>query len=277
MEVIAQDGGELAGMEQIVAELGSGEIDDKMVEATSRAIAKASIPLHTTMGVWDRIGPLINWFRGREMIKELPELTVFVDWFTCHVPHQGTAQVSIEEVKKKGGSVGLKLFGSGYERGRAVELKVASDSEPRTKCTTYSVAVRVRPVIYSYRGEESILLQPSGEAGTRVEAMDVCEYCARSPEDIDLFDFELGSFIDLTKDEVPQKTSIELTWTESNAFEVGVDLSAARAPLSLSVAVSTSKESIWKVAYELKPGFRHQPYRRLDGASYLPPMWAFCK
>ncbi len=273
MQVTVQDQGNLPGIADVVAELGPGEIDSALLIAAAKAIDRATIPLQETMGAWDRLRPLIEWCRERRLVRELPEAIVALPWFACHVPYGGTSQISYESSQQHDFSVGLKVFGSGYERGRSLHLTVSEETDPRTVCATYFVDVRVLPKIYTVRGNESIVIEVLGEAGVRSETLNPCPFCNVVPDSLDPFDHILDPYIDLRHDTVAHKRTIELDWSDTHTFELGFTLPTIQFPLTLSIQASS--QSIWKMVYEFQPGYFYQPYRQLAGPRYQPPMWAY--
>jgi hypothetical protein len=273
MQVAIQDQGTLPGIADVVVGLGPGEIDDSLLGAAAKAIEEAAIPLQETMGAWDRLSPLIEWCRERRLVRELPEAIVTLPWFACHVPHGGTSQISFEASQQHEFSVGLKVFGSGYERGRSFHLTVSEESDPRTACAIYYVDVWVLPKIYAVQENESIVIEVLGEAGTRSETMDSCPFCSVAPDALDPFDHTLDPYIDLRHDTVSHKRTLQLDWSETHTFEIGFTLPTIQLPLTLNVQASSP--STWKMIYEFQPGYFYQPYRRLAGPRYQPPMWAY--
>jgi hypothetical protein len=226
------------------------------------------------MGTWDRFERLVGWLRSRRLVRELPVQVVYLPWFACHVPEDGTAQVSITSSDTREMSVGVKVFGSGFGHGRALVLKVTSDTEPRRLCALYSVALRVAPMIYKQGDAESVVLEIEGEAGTRSETLDICPFCTKSFDTVNPFDYELGEFIDLRRDKVRHKTKMSLQWTGNNSLELGIPVPGPQIPVTLSLSAKLSSNAAWEMAYEFAPGYLYQPFRKRETPAYQPPAWA---
>jgi hypothetical protein len=273
METTCEDHGALPGLEETVAGLPIGEISSEHAAALEKEIEAAGVPFQATMGTWDRLDRLVDWLRSRRLVRKLPVQVVDLPWFACHVPQDGTAQVSISSSDTRELAVGVKVFGSGFGRGRALSIKVTSDTEPRKLCALYSVALRVTPMIYSQGDEESVVLEIEGQAGTRSETLKICPFCMKSLDALNPFDYELGEFFDLRRDKVRHKTKMNLQWSRNNSLELSFPLPGIQIPVTLSLSAKLSSSAAWEMAYELAPGYLYQPFRRRETPAYQPPVW----
>jgi hypothetical protein len=261
----------LPGIEDIVGNIEVDAPDSDVAVTAARAIEEAGIPLPQTMGVLDGFRSLIKWCRGRKLVRELPVQTVPVAWFECHVPPQGTARICTERTKGDAGSVGLKVFGSGFSAGRKFSLGIEDESDPRSSCATYSVDMHVLPKVYEMNGDESIVVEVLGQAGTRIESHVKCASCGEPTDSLDPLDFLLDTYFDFRKETVRNRRTIKLNWEDKQSFQVGFDLPGLELPMEL--VVDASSGVVWQVEYEFPPGFLYQPYRHISAQAYQPPMW----
>jgi hypothetical protein len=276
MKTVSQDQGPIPALEDLVTSLEPGPVNAETIATLAQRAEQVHLPIQSTMGAWDQFSSLIHWIQGRKLLKQLPERVVLLPWFACHVPRDGSALVSLKAADDNDLCVGLKIFGSGFGKGRELKVSVTSDTEPRKKCATYSVAVLLLPKVYDYDGQQSVVLEVIGEAGTRAETIDSCLRCACVPEDLDPFDYALGNYLDLRRDTVKHMLKMNLQWTDNSTVEAGVSLSGVMVPLNLSLSAKASSRAEWEISYEFAPGFFYQPYRMLTWPDYFPPMWA-CK
>jgi hypothetical protein len=274
METICEDQGELPSLEEMVAGMSAGDISPDQAAAMEKEMESVGMPFQATMGTWKHFDRLVDWLRSRRLVRKLPVQVVYLPWFACHVPQEGTAQVSITSSDTDEMSVGVKVFGSGFGHGRALSIKVISDTEPRKLCALYSVALRVLPMIYSQGNEESVVLEIEGEVGTRSETLDICPFCMKSLDILNPFDYELGEFIDLRRDKVKHKTKMNLEWNRNNSLELSLPVPAFQVPVTLSLNAKLSSSAAWEMAYEFAPGYLYQPFRKREMPEYQPPVWA---
>lgn len=275
MKTEVEDLGPLRGIENIISKFDDEKLDSDLIIETEKAMINEGIPLKGTMGMRDNIGSIINWFRGREFVRDLAEQDVEVPWFSLHVPHDGNAQVSFEETRNKEHSVGLKIFGADLSYGRNLKVKISEESDVRNLCATYFTVLRVLPKVYAIQGKESIVIKILGELGQKTVEHDNCPFCNIAPDSIDKFENLMEPFIDIRKDSVSRHRKIKLDWSEKQSFKVGFKVPTLEFPLELMATAES--ESSWQVKYELKPGFFYQPYRELTEQKYQPPKWAFTK
>jgi hypothetical protein len=275
MEIEVQDQGTLPGIDDVVANLGSGPVDPAFLSKAKDAIQQAGIPLPATMGLWDNFASLIGWSRGKRLIRELSEITVPFPWFECHVPHSGTAQIRFESSHIDKSSIGFRVFGSGYDKGRSLKLTVSEESQPRSHCTNYLLDLRIVPRIYALKEKESLIIEVAGHAGTRTITLDECPYCIVTPESLDPFENILEPYIDIRQDNVRRAQKLRLDWSNNQTVEVGVKPPGLDATFTLTA--QSLSDAVWEVTYEIEPGYFYQPYRRHSMGRFQPPMWAFKK
>lgn len=274
MEVAVDDRGPLPGLDDIVGSIDVDQLDAASLESLEREIEQAELPLQATMGLRESLGPLISWFQTRKLVRELPEQVVALQWFECHVPHGGTVRERFESARGASAGVSLKVIGSGLEGGRSFDLAVSSEaSADRAKCVSYFLDVKVLPRVYESSGRESVVGDVLEIVGDRPVEVGECPYCSVAPEAVDEMRNRLGMHLDLRQDSVGRKETIQVDWSKTASFEVGIDLPKLGALFSLTASVNG--RGSWSLDYELKPGFLYQPYTAATGAPYLPPRWAY--
>jgi hypothetical protein len=265
MDVELHDGGPLPGLADVVADAG----DDP-----AAALDEADLPLHATMGVRDSVGALVDWVKGRKLVRTLEEDVVPLTWFECHVPHAGTALERFEAAQTESGGVTIKAFGSGLGQGRDVTVTLSSEaSAPRTACVSYVVDLRVLPHVYESGGRESVVTDILGPAAHRYVEVEDCPFCALAPGAVDEFENVLDVPLDLRADSVGRKEVIKLDWSSESSIDVGLKLPRAGVDVALNARV-TGKGS-FSIAYELKPGFLYQSYRPVGAGGRTAPRWAY--
>lgn len=265
MDVELHDGGPLPGLGDVVADAG---------EDPAAALDEADLPLHATMGVRDSVGALVDWVKGRKLVRTLADDVVPLTWFECHVPHQGTAQERYESAETESAGVVIKAFGSGLGQGRNVTLTLSSEAAaPRTACVSYVVDLRVLPHVYESGGRESVVTEILGPAAHRFVEVKDCPFCARVPDNVDEFENVLDVPFDLRADSVGRKEVVKLDWSSESSIDVGLNLPRAGVAVALNARV-TGKGS-FSIAYELKPGFLYQSYRPVGAPGMTAPRWAY--
>jgi hypothetical protein len=267
------DLGELPGIAELAASVGAREPTAEAATALSHAIESSDLPLEGVLGVGNTVRSLIAWLLGRRLVRELPLVTVPISWFECHVPHRGSVRMTIEQSQQKTHAVAIKVFGSGYGRGRQFGLKVTQEFGRRTTCTDYIVDVRAIPMVYTYDGAESIVLNVVEEAGLRVVANNACARCSEVPDQLDPVEYSLGEYIDLRADDVDTRWKTEVCWGRARKLNASVSIPRINAVVGVEGTVTS--ELVWKLSYVLRSGVLYQPYYRSSEVDLLPPMWAF--
>lgn len=181
--------------------------------------------------------------------------------------------MAIEQSKGKAYAVGIKVFGSGYGRGRHFGVTVTQETSRRTTCADYIVVVRATPVVYADKGIESVVLNIVDAAGLRVVSNAACDRCSVEPEQLDPIDYSLGEYIDLRSDDKDTRWKIVVSWRRARTLGARVPIPQMNA--DVSVEGTATSELVWKLSYTLRAGGLYQPYHRSSEIDLLPPMWAF--
>lgn len=267
-----EDEGAIKGLAEIVsAEPGSELTDSRLAQAAS-VIRSGDLPLRATMGPLDDLTNLVKRIWFRKLVRELPEQKCALPWFECHVPPSGTTGLAMKATTELENSIGFKLFGSGLGSGRSVKVQVSNASEPRKSCAIFYLDLLIKPRIYETFGQESVEVEVIKCLGETVDSVDNCPYCGVDPGKVDKFDFVFGSYIDLRKDKVNSKRTINLEVNDSLSIETGFKLSDI--PFELELGASVSRGMTLEVEYGLVHGKMYKPYHRVSGTPLQTEMWA---
>lgn len=216
---------------------------------------------------------LWRWWNGWDLVKTYDPIMASVLWYECHVPHSGSAYTVTQQTKALKGSIGIKLFGSGFETGRELTLTIEDSSAPQKKCSFYYYDYVVRPRLYRRGTEESWGAEFVRAAGDRPESVTKCKYCSVHPVDVDLELYDLVKDFDLRRFEVDQQRNVTVDWKRGTSLSLSVPIPHAPA-VSLPITASASSDDAWKIHYSLPRGWFHQGYRP-KGAGAMAHRWAY--
>jgi hypothetical protein len=243
---------------------------DALTADSERAIV-AELPVGAIMGLTD-LRSLVDWFKGRKLVRELPDQDYALPLLECHVPPGGSTVVRTSESAAASGQLELKIFGSGLGGGRKATLSISKDSAPRQNCATYFLDLRVKPRLYRTSEGESIELTILECLGETPVTYKNCPYCGVTPESIDRFTYRKGDHLDLRRDAVKAMRRFELTVEDSASIKGGIKVE--RVGVDLSVGATVSHGMKLAVESEFVPGFLYQPYARLADGPLQTSMWA---
>jgi hypothetical protein len=273
MKVLVHDEGGLPGLDEILAEHVGDSLDDAAMSRVEETLARPEYPVEVTMGLGSALRGIIDRLRGRRILRELPEEVHPVTWLELHVPKNGTASLTSSQGVSAENAVEFALFGSGIGSGRKVKLTFEESSDERQDCVQYLVRVRVKPVIYQVKSEETAVLNVTGVEGEAIEPFPVCPYCGIDLARIDLFEHRKDPSLDLRKETVEHHRTYTIESVKDLNMKIGVKIPSLQgSKLSLSAKLSCTMS--WKIKYGFKPGLLYQPYWRINGIPPHTPMWA---
>lgn len=267
-----EDQGAIRGLAETVAAEPGADLDETRMQKAADEIRSGELPLRATMGPWDDLTSLIKrvWFR--KLVSEFPEEKFALPWFECHVPPGGATELATKATAEHENSIGLKLFGSGLGGGRSVKIEISSAAEPRKSCATYFLDLLIKPRIYESFGQKSVEIEVVKCLGETVESIKKCPYCGVDPAQVDKFDYLFGPHIDLRKDKVNSKRTLNLEISDSLTIDSGFELPDI--PVELKLGASVVHAMTLEVAYDLVHGKMYKPYHRVAGTPLQTEMWA---
>lgn len=267
------DESSLPGLDEILSNQEGDISTDASLSQVEKALISTGYPIESTMGFGDNLKAIVDHLRGRHLLRELPEEIQSVTWLELHVPKNGTALLSSSEIAAKENAVEFALFGSGFGQGRKMKLTFEETSDERKDCVRYVVHVRVKPLVYQIKSDETIVLDVIGVVGEAIEPFLACPYCGIESDIIDRFENRLDPFLDLRKETVSHQRTFSLESIKDLTMKIGVTVPNLESSI-LNLTAKLSSTITWKVKYGFKPGLLYQPYWRLDGIPPHTPMWA---
>lgn len=268
----AHDEGALPGLADLLPASPEKQLNDQLINEYGRILAEANLPLAPTMSLGSDLRALINRVLFRKLVRELPEEDAKLPWFECHVPPRGTTTVAATTSSSASSRLELKLFGSGLGRGRKTSITVSSASEPRKKCATFALDLRVKPRIYEVRGAESIELEVVSTSGTSIVSHGKCQFCGVPASKVDPFGFQFREHLDLREDRVATTVKFQLAIEDSSSIDAGIEIKSLGVDLKLGASVLRGYS--FKVESVFPPGKLYRAYSRLGRGPFQTSMWA---
>jgi hypothetical protein len=215
----------------------------------------------------------LRFVTGWRLEETYEQTTAAVLWFECHVPHAGSAQVQTVQARSRKSTVGIKIYGCGFDTGRRTTIEITDDSEPRKKCAYYYLEYLVHPLRYSKGREQVWGAKFVGSAGDRTQTLANCPYCSIEPDAIDRAQFIIGEHFDRLMETVKTGKTVNISWEHERSVSLSIPI--PNLPMvSLPLSASASSKDVWKVHYEFAPKSFYQGYRPL-GADWAMQRWAY--
>jgi hypothetical protein len=272
LKVVVQQEERLPGLDDILLDSETEPLTTDPLAEVEQKLAQSDFPVESVMGFGDSLRYLIDRFRGRRFIRDLPEVVHPVTWMEFHIPTTGSGVLGTTTSVTGEHAIEMSLFGSGFGTGRKISLSFEDSTDSRKNCVRYAVFVKVKPKVYQTKEGDTVVLDVEEVAGEASQAFNPCPYCGVQPSQIDRFEHRLGPFLDLRQDTVERKRTFETEQVTNRNMKLGISIPSLETPLNLSVKLTI--ERVWKVDYEFKPGLLYQPYWRLSGVPPHTPMWA---
>jgi hypothetical protein len=217
----------------------------------------------------------MRWLTGWRQEETYEPTTASVLWYECHVPHGGSAQTKTIQARSRKSSVGIRVYGYGFDTGRRTKIGITDESDPRKKCAYYYLEYLVRPVRYR-NGMTQLwgakFLKCTGE---RTQELSGCPFCSIRPDAIDSSQFMIGDYINRLEDTVKASKTVEMSWEKERSLSLSIPI--PHLPMvSLPLRASASSKDVWNIRYEFAARSLYQGYRPL-GADWEAQRWAYEK
>src|SRR5215207_3073114 len=134
MKVVVQHEEHLPGLDDILPDSETGSLTTDHVTQVEQELAQSDFPVESVMGFGDNLRSLIDRFRGRRFLRDLPEVIHPVTWMEFHIPTTGSGVLGTTTSVTGEHAIEMSLFGSGFGNGRKISLSFEDSTDSREDC-----------------------------------------------------------------------------------------------------------------------------------------------